>query len=62
MAKASVTPIQPMATPMRREEIQRAIEVHERALTQAVRECATNWAEGRILMISQTLDVLRRRA
>lgn len=48
-----------MAAQLTKEEIAEAIKVHEVALTQAIRDAGRTWAEGRILMLIQTINALK---
>ena len=48
-----------MPTQLSKEELNEAIEVHEVALTQAIRDAGRTWADGRILMLIQTISELK---
>jgi len=41
-------------------EIRKAIEVHELALVTAIKDAAATYGEGRILMLIQTIEALRK--
>jgi hypothetical protein len=41
-------------------EIRKAIEVHELALVTAIKDSAATYGEGRILMLIQTIEALKR--
>lgn len=42
------------------EELRAAIKCHELYLTQAIRDAHASWTEGRIVMLTQTLEILRK--
>lgn len=51
--------ISPEPTPSA-SEIRNAIAVHELALVTAIRDAAATYGEGRILMLTQTIDALKK--
>lgn len=41
-------------------EIRKAIEIHELALVTAIKDSAATYGEGRVLMLIQTIEALKR--